>query len=188
MNKVEEGLFAVEEEMPCAPRAIAVWHYALPATLDRAEREEAAARVLSFSRQLNQWVGVSWPRLVEVMQKDCADYQNINDAQNHNADEPERVRRAVRKYHARCMLTLGIYGLFVAKPTAQMREVPQVELPYSGIFMLGPRHVVTGVRELVEKGFLRQVIEGEGENALHVFFPTPALVSHIMRKQGVTAR
>ncbi len=143
MNQVQEGLFAVEEHMPCSPSAITVYHYALPSTLERAECEEAAARILTFSQQLDRWVGVSWLRLVEMMQKDLE--------------------------------------------TAQMREVPDANVPFSGIFMFGPQHVVDGIHELVEKGMLRRVTEGEGKNALDVFFPTPALVSSIMQKQGVAA-
>ena len=60
MNQIKEGLFEVEEQMPCSPEAIAVCHYVLPSTLDGVEPEEAAARIISFSQQLNQWVGVSW--------------------------------------------------------------------------------------------------------------------------------
>ena len=72
MKKVQEGCFAVEEAMLCNPRDITVRKYFLPATLGRAEAEEAAARVLSFSQQLDQWVGVSWPNIVEVMQAEYA--------------------------------------------------------------------------------------------------------------------
>ena len=171
--------------MPCSPKAIAIYHYALPLTLDRAEREEAAARILSFSQQLDQWVGVSWHRLAEMMQKEYETHRSVEEARSHNFDEQWRVQRAVRRYYILCALTLGIYALFVAKPTAQMREVPDAKVPFSGIFLFGPQHVVTGIHELIEKGLLRQVTEGEGENALDVFFPTPALVSRIMQKQGV---
>lgn len=187
MNQVQKGLFAVEEQMPCSPKAIIVYHYALPSTLDRAEREEAAARILSFSQQLDQWVGVSWRRLAEMMQKDYETHRSIVEARNHNFDEQLRVQRAGRKHYILCALTLGIYALFVAKPTAQMREVPYAKLPFSGIFLLGPQNVITGIHELLENGLLRQVTEGEGESAIDVFFPTPALVSRIMQKQGVAA-
>lgn len=185
MNQVQEGLFAVEEQMPCSPKDIAIYHYALPSTLDRAEQEEAAARILSFSQQLDQWVGVSWRCLVEMMQKDYEKYRLVEEARSHNFDEQWLVQDAVRKYYILCALTFGIYALFVAKPTAQMREVPEVEILFSGIFAFGPHHVVTGIRELLERRMLRQVTKDEGKNAFDVLFPTPTLVSRIMQKQGI---
>lgn len=187
MNQVQEGLFAVEEQMPCSPKAIVVYHYALPSTLDRAEREEAAARILSFSQQLDQWVGVSWRRLAEMMQKEYEMYQSIKEARIHDFYEQSHVQREVRRYYIICVLTLGVYALFVTKPKAQMHEVPDAKVPFSGIFMFGPNHVITGILELIENGLLRRVTEGKGENALDVFFPTPALVSRIIQKQGVAA-
>ncbi|TSC60898.1 MAG: hypothetical protein G01um1014107_205 [Parcubacteria group bacterium Gr01-1014_107] len=187
MNQVQEGLFAVEEQMPCSPKAITVCHYVLPSTLDRMEREEAAARILSFSQQLDQWVGVSWPCLIKMMQKEYETYRSIEEAYDHNFNEPRRVRLAVMRHNILCTLTLGIYALFAAKPTAQMREIPDEKVPFSGIFMFGPQHVATGIRELIEKGMLRHVQEGEGESAFDVFCPTSALVLRIMQKQGVPA-
>ena len=70
MNEVKKGLFSVEEAMPCQPRQIRIGHYFLPSTLGRSEQEEAAARIISFSHQLDQWVGVSWPKIVEMMKAD----------------------------------------------------------------------------------------------------------------------
>ena len=58
-KEVGKGLFSVEETMPCLPKDISIGHYFLPNTLGRSEREEAAARIISFSHQLDQWVGVS---------------------------------------------------------------------------------------------------------------------------------
>jgi len=167
--------------MPCSPRAIRVGKYSLIATLEKAEREEAAARILSFSLQLDQWVGVSWHRLVEMMQGDYELCQRAEKAQEHNFNERERIQRAMWKYYILSILTIGIYALFVAKPVAQMHEIP--EIPFSGIFMFGPQHVFVGVQELVEREMLLQVRDGEDD----VFFPTPALVSRIMQKQSVVA-
>jgi hypothetical protein len=187
MDQVQQGLFAIEERMPCSPEAISVYRYALPSTLDRAEQEEAAARILSFSKQLDRWVGVSWSRLAEMMQKDYKLYQRIEEARRRNSDEQWRFQCAMRRHHILCTLTLGIYTLFVEKPTAQMCEEPRERVPFSGIFVFGPKHVVVGIHELIERGMLRHVQEGEGESAIDVFFPTPALVSCIMQKQGVVA-
>jgi hypothetical protein len=175
MNQVQEGLFAVEEQMPCSPKDITLGYYDLPLTLGRVDQEEAVARILSFSQQLDQWVGVSWIRLHEMMVKDLQACWSID------------VQRTMRRYYILCALTLGVYALFVAKPWAHMREVPEVpdaKLPTSGIFVLGSKYVFRVVDELVERGFLRLVIKG----AIEVYFPTPVLVSHIMQKQGVAVK
>lgn len=188
MNQVQDGLFSMEDEMPYLPDDLTIHPYVLLSTFGRGEPEEAAARILSFSQQLNQWVGVSWNRLIEMLQQDYKAAQRIEEAQRYNFDQQERAKWAVRRYYKLCALTLGVYAFFVAKPTAQLREMPNVNLPFSGIFVSGPDYVVTGIYELLKKGLLRQVTLGEGESELDVFFPTPALVSYIMQKQGVAAR
>ena len=189
MNRVpgQKGLFEVEEQMPCSPGAITLLRYVIPSTIDRAECEEAAARILSFSQQRDQWVGVSWRRLAEMMQKESETHRSIGEARSHSFGELRRVQRAVRRYYILCALTLGVYALFVAKPTAQIREGPSAKVPFSGIFISGADHVIIGILELLDKGFLRLGTKGEGENALEVFFPTPALVSRIMQQQGIAA-
>lgn len=191
MNQIENGLFAVEDTMPCSPRDIHVGRYALPSTLQRAEREEAAARILTFSQQLDSWVGVSWLRLVEVMREELKQHQQWNiDCENvhrHNCKEWYRFNAAVRKYRILCILTLGLYALFVGKPTKQLQELPTFDsLPFSTLFIFGPSYVVEGIHELVDGGMLKCVQEGEGDNAIDIFFPTPALITTIMRKQGLT--
>lgn len=189
MKQVQDGLFAIEEdEMPCTPNVLTIHPYVLLSTFGRGEPEEAAARILSFSQQCNQWVGVSWIRLIEMILQDYKVAQSIKEAQRYNFDQQERTKWAVRRYYKLCAFTLGVYALFVAKPTAHLREMSNVNLPSSGIFTFGPNYVVTGIYELLQKKLLRQVTLGEGESAFDVFFPTPALVSYIMQKQGVAAR
>ena len=189
MQEVQEGLFAVKEQMPCLPKAIYFRRYELPSTLDESEQEEAAARILFFSQELGQWVGVSWHRLTEMLQKDYETFQTAIKKQVRSLDEQEQIRLAIQRYHIFCIVTFGIYGLFAKKPTIiQEAEVPLDEnIPFSGIFLHGSRYVIIGIHRLVKKGLLRHVRKGESESALDVFFPTPALVSCIMKKQG-TAR
>jgi len=185
MNQIENGLFAVEDTMPCNPRDIRIGHYALPSTLQRAEREEAAARILTFSQQLDSWVGVSWSRLSQMMREELEGFQTWNKAQRHNHEEEWRFAAVARKYHILCIVTLGLYALFVAKPKKQLREVPEFNMPFTGIFICGSGHVVEGIRELIDGGMLKHVKEGEGDNARDIFFPTPTLISTIMQKQGL---
>lgn len=121
-------------------------------------------------------------RLAQMMKDDFEASKSVQDARSHNYHEQSRVDREMRRYRKLSLLTLGLYWLFVEKPTADLREVPDVQLPFSGIFTAGPNHVVTGIRELIEKEFLKLVNpEGGGD----ILFPTPALVQRIMQRQGV---
>ena len=183
MNEVQNGLFLVEEKMPCSPRAIRIGHYFLPATLGRSEQEEAAARIISFSHQLDQWVGVSWLKIVEMMK---ADYQKDVDSRKKLDDRNQSMDELHRHFWL-CILTLGIYALFVRKPQRSESKEEQLDMPFSGIYMIGPQHVVTGIQELIELDMLKKVTKGEGDNAIDVLFPTPTLISRIMEVQGVTA-
>jgi hypothetical protein len=178
-----KGLYAVENEMPCHPNDITIGYYALPATLKRTEREEAAARILWFSQHLDQWVGVSWSRLAEMMKADLLAAQEAARAREANRDEEERVEREMRRYRLLSLVTLMAYQFFVPAPTAKLRDVP--EYPRSTIYIMGPGAVVEGVRELVANGMLIHVSERVGDDTLDVFFPTRELVSFIMKKQDV---
>jgi hypothetical protein len=186
MREIEKGLFVAEEPMPCRPEALTIYPYVLVSTLGRAEQEEAAARILSFSQRLGQWVGVSWKRLAEMMIAEFETMQKIEEARRHNWEEKGRVHEAMRSYHLLSMLTLGIYMLLRSKPTAQLKEEPREKLPFSGIYMFGPDHVATGIRELLETGMLRQMTESDGESTVDVFFPTPTLIERIMQVQKVS--
>lgn len=177
----------MEERMPCSPRDLKIYPYVLIGTLGWAESEEAAARVITFSQQLDQWVGVSWPRILEMMQQDYELHQKSQEVRHHNLEKQWRVARELRRRRIFCILTLGLYTLFVSKPTAQMHDEPTEKVPVSTIFLMGPQGVVNGIHELIEKGMLRHVQEDKGESILDVFFPTPALIARIMQKQGVTA-
>jgi hypothetical protein len=182
MNEIENGLFAVEETMPCAPRDIKVGRYTLLSTLQRAEREEAAARILTFSQQLDNWVGVSWDRLTQMMRDEFEQYRDWDNAKRYNYQEELRFNAAMRKYRKLCSLTLCLYALFVSKPTKQLHEVPKFNMPFSLVFIGGPIRIVEGLRELIETGMLKFVREGECD----VFYPTATLISTIMQKQGLT--
>lgn len=187
MKKVNDDCFAVDEQMPCSPRDIRVWHWALPSTLDHTETEEAAARILHFSQKLDQWVGVSLTRLGQMMEEEYEKEKRLRVVRHRNQEEKCRYDGAMCKYRLLSLVTLGLYNLFVQKPTKHMEELPNVNLPFSGIFAFGPHHVVNGIQDLVKRGFLRQHTEGEGDDAYDVFFPTPHLVSRIMEVQGIAA-
>lgn len=187
MKEIEKGLFVVEETMPCSPRAIWLGRYILPSTLGRMEREEAAARILLFSHQLDQWVGVSWPRLGEMMREDFRQYQLAQEELDQGLDQFRLAERHLRRYYILSICTLGLWALFHPKPTETLMPTTKSEMPLSGIFVFGPQHVVTGVHELLEQGLLRRETASEEGKEFDVLFPTPGLVSLIMGKQGIVA-
>ena len=71
------------------------------------------------------------------------------------------------------------------KPERSTEKEEQPGMPFSGIYLFGPQHVVVGLQELVERKMLKKVTEGEGGGAVDVLFPTPALISRIMEVQGI---
>jgi hypothetical protein len=188
MKQLEKGLFAIEDKMPCNPRDITVGKYGgLMATLDRMECEEAAARILTFSKQLDRWVGVSWTKLAEMMSKELNEERLRREARRHNMSEEWKFEAAMARRRKACFWTIGIYALCVAKPVKNLVEVPRFDEPISAIFHRGPGHVFEGVVELVHSGMLRMVVvEDEGKKH-DVFFPTSGLIENIMRKQDVAS-
>ena len=182
MKEIQKGLYEVEgQQMPCSAADIRIGLYVLPGTLDRMEREEAATRILRFSKELDQWVGVSWGRLLEQMQEEVDEQQ----AHQEKVEQHYVVADELRKYRFRNFLTFGLYSHFAEKPV--VLEVPEYNAPFTGIFLWGVNHVVTGIHELIEAGMLRlETKEGsENEEALDVFFPTPSLIQRIMQKQNI---
>jgi hypothetical protein len=187
-KEVGKGLFSVEETMPCMPKDIGIGYYFLPNTFGRAEREEAAARIISFSHQLDQWVGVSWTNIVKQMEEDYKkDLAAKEKLDLHNERTDEWFRQLYRHFWL-CVFTFGIYALFVQKPERPRATQEDQDTPFSGIYLFGPCHVAVGIQELVEQRMLmlKKVAGSVGEDTVDVFFPTPALVSRIMEVQGVT--
>ena len=182
-QEVAPGLFAVEEEMPCEPSDIRVTHYELPgaATLGRAERDEAAARILSFSQKAGRWVGVSSSRLDEVMDEEYAVSQVIAHARK-SAKQAEKVYKRLR------ILTCGLFPKFTKWPMLEVCEIATKAIPRTSIYFTGRGFVEDGLEELVESGMLRKVeVADEYQAGVHVFFPTPALVSLVSRRRKVVA-
>lgn len=187
MIQVKEGLFVVKERMPCSPQDIKIWPYVLLSTLNRPECEEAVARILSFSQELGQWVGVSLAELGRMIEKDYQALRRVEEACRHNFEEVQCIERAWRRRRLFSVLTLGFYALLVSRPTTEMCEIQDENVPLTGIFLFGPYPVISGIQTLTQMGMLKHVREGEGDNVLDVFFPTPALITRIMKEQGVTS-
>lgn len=155
-----EGLFEMSDEMPCDSRDICIWRWALPSVLGHAESEEAAARIIYFSQQLGRWVGVSWKKLGLMIKEDL-----------RKETEEEKAGRCFYESEKSSIVETG--------------DLPENEIPLSGVYVYGPQFVVKGIHDLLEKGFLRMSTEGEGDDAYDVFYPTPKLVERIMEVQGI---
>ncbi|TSC58812.1 MAG: hypothetical protein Greene041619_358 [Candidatus Peregrinibacteria bacterium Greene0416_19] len=171
------------EAMICQPREIPLhFHYLMPNTIGRVEQEEAAARILSFSRDIGEWTGVSWNQLVDQMRGEYEEQRKLDEWNRAFHEMMDNYGRKVQVHFRLSVLTLGVYALLVQKPQRPGAERPQVHLPFSGIFAFGPGHVVTGIHELLQKEFLQmQTDEVEGTD---IFYPTPKLVHHLLHCQG----
>lgn len=160
MNSVDNGrIYEMNEKMPCEPSDICIWRWALPSVLGHAESEEAAARIIHFSQQLGRWVGVSWKKLGLMIKEDLRKEKEGEQADKRFDEEEENS-------------------------VVETADLPEIEIPLSGIYIYGPKFVAKGIYDLVEKDFLRMSVVGEGDDARDVFYPTPKLVERIMMIQG----
>lgn len=176
------NLHPINEEMPCSPRQIRIWHWALPNTLQRAEREEAAARLIAFSVHFGAWVGVTFARIGEMCMADIEAQDNAAAVRRANYAEEQRVAKANKQRLGwRNILTFGWYARTHPEQTAVVLDVPSV--PFTGIYIFGARHIITGLQELRDEGMVR--IETVGEN--DVIYPTEKLVRRIMDVQKIAA-
>jgi hypothetical protein len=89
----------------------------------------------------------------------------------------------MKAYLVRSLLTLGIYAIFAKKPSISLVEEPVVDAPFSLVFMQGPQSVVNGIHELLERGLLKLVEVGAGEDQKTIFFPQPAMIQRILEVQ-----
>ncbi|MSU54696.1 MAG: hypothetical protein EXS48_02610 [Candidatus Staskawiczbacteria bacterium] len=169
--------------MPCQPSDIRFrFDYVIPNTLGSMETEEAAARIISFSKKLNEWTGVSWNQLVAMMKAEYQEHKKLDKAtEAHNA-AMEVWFSQLNKHFWLCVLTLGIYALFVRKPQRVRVQQPEVNLPFSGIFAFGPQLVINGIQQLLEKDYLKK--ESNEAEGTDILYPTPKLIGFLLSCQG----
>lgn len=181
----EAGIYKSSETaaIQATPKDFGMGAYFMPSTLGNADTEEAAARILLFSKQLDSWVGVSWLRLVQQMQEDLEQDQRYREAQQAQQERKWAHERKLWQRKLWCVFTLGLYALLVKRPVLDEQELPTAP-PFSLIFVMGPQKVVDGIHRLLERGMLTQQNVGEGEDETEVFFPTDKLISTIRAAQG----
>lgn len=184
MKELErKGLYEMKkhdkEQMPCSPNKIHIWHWALPNTLGKAELEEMAARILSFSQEIGEWIGVNRSAILVQIQEERdmwhrkeSNYQNILHRQR-------QYKTALEKYNFLCYCTFGLWRRLVDEPIHPgMIEIPDTPLSLVPCYGL---HVITeGINLLLGEELLRIERDNFGEK---VFFPTPLLIKRIMQAQ-----
>ena len=169
----------MSEKMPCQPHHIVIRDpYMLPVIFDNLEAEEATARIISFSKQEREWVGVSWQRLLSMMKADKETYER------HREQERRELRRSLTERKKRWYHSLGAPFCWLYRHPFRSRREEKITVPLSGIYAYGFSFVRRGLRFLVSGLWLRA--ERYGSNA--VYFPTPKLIKRIMRKYGPIAK
>ena len=186
MNGLEKkGLYEMKkhdkDKMPCSPDKIHIWHWALPNTLGKAESEEMAARILSFSQEIGEWIGVNRSAILVQVQEErdmChrkdSNYQNSLYRQRH-------YRTALKRYNLLCYCTFGLWRQLINEPIHPgIIEIP--DTPISLVPSYGLHVITHGISLLLGQELLRVERDNSGER---VFFPTPLLIKRIMQAQKI---
>lgn len=169
-------------QMPGKPGDIHICPWTLPGVqFHSPDAEEAAARIIHFSKQCGQWIGVSRTQLKQMMDEEIRQRQLYECRQEVRRVQTERQMAVAGRHRLLCNLTLGVYGRFKLQPEPIEPEllVP-TEHPCSGIFECGESYVWTGIKNLVRSGFV--VVHQDGNGG--VFSPTPKLIGMIKKVQG----
>lgn len=177
------GLVKFLGKMPCHPSEIKIRPYILPGVFGKAETGEAAARILAYSQREDMWVGVSWGRLVEDMSNDARTISR------HLAAIGDSTLWGYQKYHDDLeeyyRLDATARGT-VKKPESSdyhkniISEVIS-DLPNSLVGVLGIQPILSGLEALKESQLVRA---GEIGVSNGIYFPSPKLVSIVMRQQS----
>lgn len=193
MTRHKEGPFLLSEEMLCQPHDIIIHPYTLPTVFDNSpEAEEAAARIISFSQQEKEWVGVSHLQLLGQMSVDEQANRRFF-ARRKKYKQAQRCSSTTTPchtliYYTLCVLTIGLFGLCAKRFKRRPRNPVRGEIPHSLIYADGISLVIQGINKLVRTGYLRQQVIRQGSKTHTVYFPTLKLIKRIMHKQGITAK
>lgn len=164
---------------PAEAKNLHLQKYVAIEAFGNAEAEEAAVRLLFFSKQEGNFVAISWPDIMQVWIDEFKEYHAINEAKSANWDAERTFEKAMKSYRAKVVLTLGLGYFFIQKPmkaqTVSVEENLTKNL-FSSTLMFGagnPQSLVNGFWKLIDKG----LVEKKSENGVDYFFPTPALAS-----------
>ncbi len=158
--------------------------YTAMGTLGRAENEEAAVRLLMFSQQNGEFVGVPWNVVMLQWLNEAKEYAKQDEVYNKRHNQFQRELREYEKqrraYIRFAWKTLGISRLFTKHPFMPMFVAPSQpkSLPHSVTLMLGfgnPQDLINAFWQLIDEGLIGK----ENHNEVDYLIPTPALVSRL---------
>lgn len=189
MNTIDgqDGLYEVNQAMmPHGPERYWVPRYILTASYGHVESEEAAAHYILLCQELGGWFGISAPRFCTAvgarmieMERGAAERSAAVERiwQEYNA-KFETYQRDLAAWKRRNLLTLGLRGRSRTKPVEPAQpdfsEVREDDLGISAVMMWGAPFLMSGLRELVEGGYIR--VERDSESDWDVMFPEPKLL------------
>jgi len=169
----------VTGSFPAKASELSLQKYMAIGAFGNAEAEEAAVRLLFFSKEQGNFVAISWPDIMQVWIDEFKEYHAINEAKNANWDAENAFAKAMRSYRTKIVLTLGIGYFFISKPIKADAIEVEGQLTtniFSPTLMFGagnPQSLVNGFWKLIEKG----LVEKKSEHGVDYFFPTPQLAS-----------
>lgn len=169
MKEIKEGFFAVEEKMPCLPGDLRFERYTLPGIFVNLGQEEAAARLLSFSQDMGEWVGVSWSNLIQTL------FQERREEDERYLASSKKYQKEIERYIFLSSITFGIYGHFKPLPREEKAEKPRIITAFRPDM---EEFIVRGIRELIDKSMITGPKYDPG-----ILFPTPTLISRVWEEQ-----
>ena len=185
MEYLGKGLYEMrkqdKDQMPCSPDKIHIWYWALPDTLGRAELEEVAARILFFSQEAGEWIGVNRSAILTQVQEERDMCNRKESNYQDSLYRQQRYKTALEKYRLLCYYTFGLWQRFVEEPiNPGIIEIP--DTPISIVPCYGLNVITQGINLLLDQELLRVESDTFGER---VFFPTPLLITRIMQVQKI---
>lgn len=169
------------QNAPYQPQSLNIPKYAFIGTLNKQEKEEAAARLLTICKDAGQWIGVKWKDLAQQMTSEVEMSEKVRNISKENFSLRNQFDTELHKWKRANLLTFGIYSLFVAKPVEPIyQEELEWEIPFSQITTLGViglQNVINGLHMLIEEGYVEKKREGDGD----IFSPTIKLLDAVSK-------
>ena len=171
MKKSYRGIFPLNERMPCAPSELRLRRYALSSTVGIARSsEEIAVRILLFSQERGEWVGINLDCLMKSVKVELTRYVRAKNRKIHNG-QAMKLFGILRAGHHFLLRLCG------RKSGSSKDFLVWESQPQTGVTLHGPEFVFEGLEDLQNNGMLR-VANG-------VFFPTSKLVAYVLTRQRV---
>jgi len=177
----------INEQFPILATDLKLQKYGAIDTLGSSKAEEAAVRLLMFSKDKGNYVGVSWADIQHVWIEEYMEIRKAQEIRNAYREKQWKFESSKKAYKWKMIFTLGIAGLFITKPTEpEEPQMPASDDIFSVTLMSGMGRIddlANGFARLFEEGLAllkSEPQEGDAE-ALDYVYPTPALVSKLMR-------